>query len=139
MLPDPYDAHADVSGGTISTHPFSLVSLAGNASVRENFALTIAGKPKTLKISHSVVGKGASARDRHLVRLESYVVEDGVENPAKPIAFYTVLDIPQVGVTATQLSDMFIRYFGMWRGDSGDAANQGDQTEFFDRIVNGES
>lgn len=138
MLPDPFNAHVDVSGGTPTTKPFTILSTLPNGTVRQ-YAAAPAGEPKVLKISHSTVGKGVNMRDRHLVRLESYVVEDTVENPAKPVSAYMVLDIPRVGVTATQKSDLFKRFVGLLRGASGDAANAGDQTNFWDRLWLGES
>lgn len=138
MLPDPFTGHSDVAGGTATTYPYTMISMLPNGTVRQNLAAD-AGEPKTLKISHSVVGKGTNARDRHLVRLESYVVEDTIENPAKPISVYVVFDFPKSGVTTTQKSDLFKRFVGLLRGASGDAANAGTQSQFWDRILAGES
>lgn len=138
MLPDPFNGHVDVSGGTPTTKPYTILSMLPNGSVR-SYTGAPAGEPKTLKISHSVVGKGTNARDRHLVRLESYVVEESVEVSSKPISAYMVLDIPRSGVTSTQKADLFKRFVGILRGASGDAANAGDQTNFWDRVMNGES
>jgi hypothetical protein len=138
MLPDPYDADLLVPSGSAVQTEFTLVSLAGNSTTRQNVAADD-GDPKVLKIAHSVVGKGASARDRHLVRMESYVVEDSVEDQSKPIALYAVADIPKSGVTAAQLSDLWAQFVGLLFGGSGEATYDGDQTIFFDRWLNGEA
>lgn len=137
MLADPLAAHVDVAGGSSTTENYTLLNLQQNASDRLNTSAT-AGLPKRIKISHSVVGKGAASRVRHLARMEAYVVEDSVENTAKPFAVYVVADVPN-GVTATQKSDMFKRFVGLLRGASGDAANAGVSATFWDRWLNGES
>lgn len=137
MLADPLAAHVDVSGGSSTTENYTLLNLQQNASVRANNGANV-GLPRVIKISHTNVGKGAAARVRHLARMEAYVVEDGVENTAKPFAVYVVADVP-IGVTATQKSDMFKRFVGLLRGASGDAANAGVSATFWDRWLSGES
>lgn len=138
MFADPYPAHDDIAGGTETTHDYTLLSLESNASNRVNFDAAD-GEPKVLRISHTPIGKGTTARVRHLAKFTSFVVEDGLENTGKPIALYAVADIPVSGVTAGQKADLFTQFVGAIRGASGDAANEGDSTEFFDRWVNGES
>jgi len=138
MLPDPYNGHVDISGGTETTTPYTVINMSGNAVDRKNYS-SAAGGPRKLKISHTTAGKGDAKRDRHLVRLEAYVVEDGIENPAKPIALFMVADIPQVGVTDSQKTQLFESFVGLVRGASGDAANEGDESEFFTRFLGGES
>jgi hypothetical protein len=138
MLPDPFQADVLVASGSAVQQPFTLASLTGQATVRKDLTADD-GEPKVLKFSHTVVGKGASARDRHLVRLEAYVVEDSIENTAKPVALYAVADIPQSGVTAEQLSALWAQFTGLFIGGSGEATYDGDQTAFFDRWIGGES
>ena len=138
MLPDPFNAPVDVPSGAAVTAPFTLTSMAANSTVRVNTTAN-AGEPKVLKVSHQVVGKNSAARDRHLVRLESYVVEDSVEQMDKPISFYAVFDVPQAGVTSAQLAGMFEQFIGLLRGGSGDVAYDGDATVLFDRVIGGES
>lgn len=138
MLPDPYNAHVDVSAVGSTTEEFTVVENSGRNTERVCKGAA-QGEPQKLKIQHKTAGKGDAIRDRHLVRLESYVVEDGSENTAKPIVLYAVADIPRIGPTDTQLTAMFEQFVGLLRGASGDPANEGDQTVFFDRWLLGES
>jgi hypothetical protein len=138
MLPDPFDLDTIVASGSAVQQPYTLAALTGQAAVRKDLTASD-GEPKVLKISHTTVGKGASVRDRHLVRLEAYVVEDSVEDQSKPIALYAVADIPRNGVTAAQLSDLWEQFTGLFLGGSGEVTYDGDQTVFFDRWIGGES
>lgn len=137
MFSDPLLAHVD-AGGAETTVPYALTSLVGQASERSNSGASD-GEPKKIRISHTKVGKGETARVRHLVRLESYVVEDGVENTNKPVAIYAVADVPNIGVTDAQLEDLFLSFVGLLRGASGDAANAAASSTFFNRWIGGES
>lgn len=138
MYADPYSAfEITPSGGEVS-NDFTITSLQANSTVRRYFGATD-GEPTVLKMSHSVVGSGASKRDRHLVRLESYVVVDEVEDLSKPISIYAVADIPQAGVTSAQLTALWAQFVGLLLGSSGSVAYNNDQSEFFDRWVQGES
>lgn len=137
MFADPYAVPVDIASAS-ETHPTALVSLTGNASVRI-FTDTDAGGPRNLKISHSVVGKGTSLRNRHLARLESFVVEDTVENRSKPIALYVVADIP-VGATSDQVEDLMTSMTGLLRGKSCGASGEApDPSLFLDRWLQGEA
>lgn len=138
MLPDPFNADKVVPSGAAVQQPFTQVSLSGGASVRKDLTSDDGG-PKVMKLSHNTVGKGDSIRDRHLVRLEAYVVEDSVEDQSKPIALYAVADIPRNGVTASQLSALWKQFTGLFLGGSGEVAYDGDQTVFFDKWVSGQS
>lgn len=138
MFADPYLAPKNVASGSAATQAFSLVSNNGTATTRVNTGSYTAGDPKVLKISHSVVGKGANARDRHLVRLEAYPVINSVEVKETPIAFYAVFDIPQVGPTSTQITSMWRQFVGMLRGSSGDVVYDASQSSFLDKVLRGE-
>jgi hypothetical protein len=138
MFSDPFQAPKDVSSGSAITEPFTLVSLANNSSIRVNVDAAD-GEPKVMKVSHTDVGKGTLARTRHLFRFESFVVEDSVENLAKPIAFYAVFDIPKTGASSAQLLELYEQFVGALRGGSGDVVYDGDATVCFNRILNGES
>lgn len=138
MLADPFLAHVDVAGGAPTTEGYALLSVSGGNTVRVRNVDPTAGYPKTLKISHQKVGKGSKARMRHLVRLEGYQVTDGVEDLSVPYAVYTVLDVPESGISETQLQAIWKRFVGLLRGASGDAANEGDETQFFHKWHRGE-
>jgi len=138
MYADPMAANQLVPSGGAVDNDFAITSLLANSTTRRNFSASD-GEPKVLKISHSIAGSGSLKRNRHLVRLESYVVEDSVENPNRPISIYAVADIPQSGVTAAQLTDLWEQFVGLFCGSSGTVAFDSDQTVFFDRWLNGES
>lgn len=138
MYADPYGAFEIVPSGSEVSNNFAVTSTLANATVRKNFSADD-GEPKVLKMSHSVVGSGTTKRDRHLVRLEAYVVEDEVEDVQRPISLYCVADVPQKGVTDAQMSALWTQFVGILLGSSNAVAFDGDQTEFFDRWVNGES
>lgn len=138
MLSDPLVADVDVPSGSAVTASFTLLNMKPNGTDRINFAADV-GEPKVLQISHTNVGKGAAARKRHLVRMESYSVVDGLEDPTKKAAIYLVADIPDVGITATQKSDLFRQFVGLLRGGSGNVTYDADPTAFFDRFLNGEA
>lgn len=136
MLPDPFNAPFDVSGSA-QTIPWTLITVGPGTSIRKS-ALT-AGKPRTMRISHSVVGKGSSKRDRHMVRIESYPVVDELEvSNAQPAAIYLVADIPSNGFAAADIEYLWNQFVGMLRGGSGDACNAGVPSIFWNRFLAGE-
>lgn len=138
MLPDPFNAPVDVSGGTQTTNPYTLVGLGSSQSERCDVTAS-AGEPKFMKVSHSDVGKGSTSRKRHMVRLEAYQVVDGAEDKSlPPLALYAVADVPVAGFTSNQVTDLYRQFCGLLRGCGGDAANQADATVFFNRWLNGE-
>lgn len=137
MLPDPFQAKFEAPSTSEVVYPWTLMSMANGSSVRKVTDSTDVAA-KIMKISHNTVGKGATLRNRHLVRLESYVVEDGNDVLTKPIALYAVADIPATGVTDAQMTSMFKQFVALLRGSSGHAANNSSQTFFFDRWLAGE-
>lgn len=139
MFADPFNSPVDVSGGTETTVPFTLISLGMSNSVRKNVTAD-AGDPRVLEVSHSVVGKNSTTRDRHLVKMKSYQLDDeGEEDQSSPaLVFYAVADVPRSGFTADQITAMFQQFVGLLRGAGGDAANSGDQTVFLNKWLNGE-
>lgn len=140
MLPDPFQAKVDYAGTEIS-EPYTLISLTPTSSVRRRLTAA-AGEAKVMKISHTTVGKGANKRDRHLVRLESYRLVDGVEDVNQPLAIYAVLDVPAglpvITGEENQLNTLWYRFCGLLRGAGGDAANAGVESYFFHRWHQGE-
>lgn len=138
MFSDPIVAATDVDSGVAVTKSFGIINNLGTASDRINFAAA-AGDPKLMKISHTNVGKGVSARKRHLVRLEAYGVVGGVEDTTKVASVYLVADIPDNGITAAQKKQLWQGIVGLIRGSSGNVAYDSDNTIFWDRFLNGES
>lgn len=138
MFSDPLNADLNVISGSAVTKPFTMMNNAGNSTMRVNTTAAV-GDPRVLRISHTEVGKGSQARARHLVRLESYGVVEGAEDPAKVAALYLVADIPKSGITAAQKTALFHQFVGLVRGGSGNVAYDGNPADFFDRWLNGES
>lgn len=134
MFADPLTVPVD--NATEATVDFVAVSINGSSSkrVREDFGE--AGLNRVVDISHTEVGKGSTARDRHLVRFTSYVVDDGVEDLGKPISMYVVADIPKNGVSAAQKNNLLKMVAGFLRGVSGSATP--DLTLTGGRWLNGE-
>lgn len=138
MFADPFNVPYDQSGSAV-TEPFTLVSPLANGSVRVNMTADPSATPPTLKISHQVVGKGSTARDRHLARFETPLVVEDVPNPAIVASVYIVADIPKAGFTADQKEGLWRSIVGLVRGASGDSANEGDATIFWNKFLSGQS
>lgn len=132
---DPYNAIVDQAQDTQVTAPYALVVNGGTSSIRRWTAGT-AGAPRRLEISHSTVGKGAAARDRRVVTHTCYAVVDGAEDPTKSARIYTVVDIPQAGITAAQKVDLWRYHVGLLRGKGG-LVNYGDPTKFWEGFLEG--
>jgi hypothetical protein len=137
LFADPHNAHISVASGAETTVPYTRLSQLGNSCVYENLIAAV-GNPRVMKLSHSVVRKGDAKANRHLARMEAFVVVDGVEDRNLPISAYTVLDIPLLA-TASQRTTLFRHYIGMLRGSSGDVVYDDDPTYFWDRLIAGES
>lgn len=137
MFADPVTFHI-IGVDAPNSASWALTGLSGNASTRQYLAAG-AGGPKLARFSHSVVGKGDAVRDRHLVRFESYVVEDSIENPAKPISMYAVADIPRVGTTSTQKIALWRTFSGFFLGSSGAVAYDNNYAGFVEKWLSGQS
>jgi len=121
MLPDPFTSLND-GAAAIPARNFSLISLSPTSSVRK-CTTGAAGEINTLKIAHSVVGKGAFARDRRLLRFEATGVVDGAEDPNYVGAIYVVTDFPQSTIfNAWQREAIFRQLIGTLRGNTTYAA-----------------
>lgn len=138
MFADPFNVPYDQSGA-VKTEPFTLVSPLANGSLRVNLTADPTSTPPTLKISHQTVGKGSSARDRHLARFETPLCVEDVPNPAIVASAYVVVDIPKAGFTAEQKAGLWRSLTGLIRGASGDAANEGDPDVFWNKFLSGQS
>jgi len=139
MFSDPLVADVNVISGGAVTRPFTTVNY-GVKSTDRVYVAAAAGDPKSLKISHTTVGKGATARDRRLVSLVAYPVVGGVEVQTTPsLKVQLVVDCPQQGITAAQKTAMFHQFIGLIRGGSGNVAYDGVPGDFWDRFMNGEA
>jgi len=136
MLADPFIA-PKLSSGT-SWANFTLLPSVGNSIVRENLVAT-AGNPRDLTISHQLVGKkGGNKRNRRAMRLSLNSLVDGIEDTSKVASFTLVADVPETGITDAQIAQLRIQFVGILLGSSGDVADNGDETVFFDRFLAGE-
>lgn len=138
MFSDPLVASVDVDSGAAVTASYTVINNLNRATDRVN-TNAAAGDPKVLKISHTDVGKGVSARKRHMVRLEAYSVAEGVEVPSVKASLYLVADIPASGITAAQEKKLWQQFVGLLRGASGNVTYDSNEATFFTRFLNGEA
>lgn len=138
MFSDPLVADVNVTSGGAVTRSFTTINY-GVKSTDRVYTAAAAGDPRVLKISHEVVGKGSTARDRHLVSLKAFSVVGGVEVPTVSANVYLVADIPHSGITAAQKTALFHQFIGLIRGGSGNVAYDGVPGDFWDRFLNGEA
>jgi hypothetical protein len=93
-------------GDAASDQTYSQISLLGGKSIRSDSARTL-GNPRTLVISHEVVGKQLKAMDRHLVRLNLVEEDTGSDEIATISAsVYCVIEAPRRIITEAMVSDM---------------------------------
>lgn len=158
MFADPLQANFETAFASQDPveRGFSLVSTGPTSSIRRCIN-GLPGLPNTLKISHTNVGKGDTARVRHLVRLETNKVLEAVPLPGSedvqyyegaPIASaYLVVDVPIGWENTSQSFALIKQLMGLLRGSSaGRAEYQGDTAEpteeqirasFFSGLLNG--
>jgi hypothetical protein len=98
------------------------------------------GYPRELYISHTEVGKGAALRDRHLVRMESPVLVDGVEDGRKN-AVYLVADCYRNAFTWVLHERLLKQFYGLLIGGSAQVSSTDafDLEAFSKRFMYGES
>lgn len=138
MLPDPLDLYTDVPDGTGAGHqPFALIQQLPTGTVRRNLSASV-GSPDVVKISHSTVGKGNGARDRHLVRMEcAHDLGSSVPDPVNRGAVYLVADFPRV-LSESEKENLFVDFLGLLRGVDASGTFP-DMDNFFRRFYGGES
>lgn len=117
MFPDPMSGAIDAAAATYVT--FVRIYSSERATKYRNSSAT-AGVPRLLEIEHTTVGKGAQQRQRHLVRLTTYAVVEGVEDLAQPSIAYAVFDI-RLGLPESQSDQLFTHLSGFLRGNTGSA------------------
>lgn len=116
------------------TYNYGLTSIVNGKSLRNNAGASI-GAPDSLTISHETKGKGASAVDRHLIRLDTtYETTDvsGSKTQATATA-YVVLVAPHSVVTQDNMKlayDKIVAFLG--------ATETGASSNNFTRILNSE-
>lgn len=145
MFADPVQVPVYVgSGATAKAEDWPIISLQGNAAVRKlkntyDQATVIANCPDVMKVSHARVGKGVNARQRHLFRLETSPVVDGVKSTDKVASLYLVADLPDAMDSPSSVrAHLWVRMLGWLANDSIIAGNSCD-TVTFERWINGES
>lgn len=138
MLADPLAANYD-GATSITQSNFTILTLDGSSSVR-GFTSAPAENPNILRISHSVVGKGASTRDRHLVRLEANGVDGGVRRTDIVGSVYLVADFPRdILFTSNTREALYRQFLGLIRGNSTwNAGSIPNMASFWSRWLNGE-
>jgi hypothetical protein len=93
-------------GDAASDQTYSQISLVGGKCIRNDSARVL-GNPRSLIISHEVVGKQLKAMDRHLVRLNLVEEDTGTDDIATISgSVYCVIEAPRRIVTEAMLSDM---------------------------------
>lgn len=116
------------------TYNYGLTSIVNGKSLRNNAGASI-GTPDSLTISHETKGKGASAVDRHLIRLDTtYETTDaaGTKSQATATA-YVVLVAPHSVVSKDNMKlayDKIVAFLG--------ATENGASSNNFTRILNSE-
>lgn len=116
------------------TYNYGLTSIVNGKSLRNNASASI-GAPDSLTISHETKGKGASAVDRHLIRLDTtYETSDATGNKSQATATaYVVLVAPHSVVTQDNMKlayDKIVAFLG--------ATETGASSNNFTRILNSE-
>jgi hypothetical protein len=85
---------------------YSQISLENKKCIRQDATRPL-GTPRTLTISHETTGKGMTAVDRHLVRLDLVEEDTGSDDIATVSAStYMVLHVPRRIVTTTMIKHM---------------------------------
>lgn len=139
MLADPFIAYRDVTSGAAVTDSYARISLSGNNSVYTKTTYTPnSGFPKTIRISHNTVGKGAGLRDRRMVRIEAPCIVDSVED-SRVAAVYLVADLPRGLVSDAQRDALFTHIVGLLRMGSGNVAYDAVPSAFWQKFWRGEA
>lgn len=143
MFSDPFGLPQDYAAGSDILKNAAIISMNGSQVVRAFTANTAAGDPKFMKINHQISGKGANARDRHVVRFDAYAVIGGVEDKSKLISLYTVAEMPRseasnaAAITTMQVLSAYMTGFIRGRGPGATGLNP--TYSHFTRLINGES
>lgn len=116
------------------TYNYGLTSIVDGKSIRNNASASI-GAPDSFTISHETKGKGSSAVDRHLVRLDTtYEATDAQGSLSQATATaYVVLVAPHNAVTQANMQlayDKIVAFLG--------ATESGASNSNLVRILNNE-
>lgn len=81
-------------------HEYGLVSVKDQASQRLNGAAEV-GEPDAFSISHEMKGKGSTAVDRHLVRVDTTIESENPDGSVThvTVSAYVVIVVPRVVAT----------------------------------------
>lgn len=140
MYAEPFVCDYDstvASGSTPQT--FAVISFpTGRSSLRKNNAADTGALPEVMKVSHEVVGKGAGARDRHMIRFEvsSTDTDDNVGTTTPAVA-YAVFDIPRLNCLTNTPTILARMLTGFLRGANADDGTP-DYTTNLAKLLNGE-
>lgn len=86
---------------------YSFISSAGGKTIRKDSTRPIE-EPAVMTVSHETAGKGTSAVDRHLVRLDLTELDgDGVT--AATGSVHVVLTVPRKIITAAIIQDLVVQ------------------------------
>lgn len=84
---------------------FSFQSMLAQNKVQYSDPTQLLTSPRILTLGHQAIGKGVTARDRHMIRLDvTKLDEDGVS--AYTLAGYTVWDVPRRVFIANDVYDV---------------------------------
>jgi hypothetical protein len=84
---------------------YDLISISGGKSIRSDATQTLA-TPRSLTLNNSVVGKSASAVDRHLIRLDRVEADPDDSTSVVSGSVYMVLEVPRRVITEAMIKDM---------------------------------
>ena len=101
-----------LTGDAASSQVYSLISTNDNKSIRRDAARAL-GQPRSMLISHETNGKGMTAVDRHLVRLNLVEEDTGSDDLATvSSSIYCVIEAPRRIVTVAMMKDMLTQLIG---------------------------
>jgi hypothetical protein len=97
-----YDNTITLAGDASSSQSYALTAFGDRKTVRRDSSLGL-GLPKDLTISHSESKVDGKLYDRHLVRLDRVLMDE--EGDAVTISAYVVIVTPREIATAAQAKD----------------------------------
>lgn len=142
MFSDPLIAPLDVAGAE-TAYSFDRLPMDGGNTVYLNDTHSV-GNPALVRISHSNVGKGSTARKRHLVSLEAYQKSDAsTEDKTLPrVKFQLIMDVPDSAYEfgEDRLPLIADQFTGLLRFNGENHATLAMEFDgFLEKVLNGQS
>lgn len=102
-----FSADITIADSTPANQTYSLLTMDGSKTLRKNTARALE-TPCIMTVSHTVQGKAAGIRDRHLVRFDLTELDTDGITPYSG-AVYLVLDKPRRAITDAQIYDLVVQ------------------------------